>query len=236
MVKKVLAMLGIAGFLATAGIAFAQTSPTTSEGGAASPATASVAPRTQPMVLEVSPRGRALLRGTVDSVSADSLTVKSWGGSWTINVSSASKVLPNGAALSSFQQGDFVGVEGTVSQDSSLTIDATLVRDWTERKAVHQEIRQNIRSVHQEMRSGTPRIVEGTVSNLDASAETFTLTAGNGTGYSVSLASNAKTLQRNWTTLAFSAVQNGDTVRVWGPVASTTISASIFRDVSIPRQ
>lgn len=235
MMKKVVAMLGIAGFLATAGVAFAQTSATT-ESGTTSSTAMSVASRTQPMVLEVNPRGRVLLRGTVDSVSAGSLTVKSWGGSWTVNVSSASKVLPNGTALSSFQQGDFVGVEGTVSQDASLTIDAALVRDWTERKAVHQEIRQNIQSVHQEMRSGTPRVVEGTVSNLDTSAETFTLTAGNGTDYSVSLTSSAKMLQRNWTTLDFSTVQNGDTVRVWGPVASTTISASIFRDISTPRR
>lgn len=223
MTKKMLAVLGMAGFLATAGVALAQTTATTAE------------PRTQPMVLEIGAAGRVLLRGTVESASADSLTVKSWGGSWTITVPANAEVLPRGTAVSGFQQGDFVGVSGVMNQNASFTIDAKIVRDWTARITARQGITQNIHAVREVMRSGTPRVVEGTLSNLDATAETFTLTAGSGTNYSVSLVSGAKTLQRNWATLDFSTVQNGDKVRVWGPVASSTISASVFRDVSIPR-
>lgn len=232
--RKILAVSGIIGFLATAGVAFAQTTATVG-GSVGQSTTTTVASKPQPMVLEINPRGKVLLRGTVEAVSANSLTVTGWGGSWTINVPVSAKIVPNGMALSSFQQGDFVGVEGTVSQDASFTVDATLVRDWTARKAVHQEIRQNIQSVRAVQRSETPRITEGTISALDTSAETFTLTAKSGTSYSVSLTSSAKILQKNWVTLDLSKVQDGDMVRVWGPVASSTVAASVLRDLSVPR-
>lgn len=228
MTKKIALALGALGLFSLAGIAFAQTTSTTVT-GTTPPVTANP---TEPMVLQVGQRGRVLLRGTIDSVSTASITVKSWGGDWTINVSPSTQILPQGASLSSFQQGDFVGVEGTVDQSANFTVDATLVRDWTARQVLNQEKRQNVQSVREAMQ-GAPRIVQGTVSNL--SGEDFTLTTAGNTAYSVSLTSTAKILQRNWLTLDFSQVQNGDTVRVWGPVASSTISASIFRDVSIPR-
>ncbi len=221
-------VLGIAGFLATAGMALAQTGD-----GSTVRTTAAIAQPTQQMILEVGPRGKVLLRGTIESVSATSLTVKSWGGSWIVNVPTTAEVLPKGSPLSSFQSGDFVGVQGTVSQTSSWTVDATLVRDWTVRKVVRQEIKQNVQAVREEMKAGMPRNLEGTISNLDTSAKTFTLSANGGVSYSVSLTSGAQILQKNWLTLDFSKVQNGDMVRVWGPVASSTMSASIFRDLSI---
>ncbi|MDE1925190.1 MAG: hypothetical protein KGH79_03345 [Patescibacteria group bacterium] len=219
------AVLGILGLLAAGGVAFAQTTSTATNTAVSAPI--------QQMVLQVGQNGKVLLRGTVDSVTATSITVKSWGGDWTINVPASAQVMPQGAALSSFQTGDFVGVQGTVNSSASWTVDATLVRDWTERQAMNQQIKTNVQSVRQEMQSGTPRTIQGTVSGL--SGESFTLTAQNGTVYSVSVASGAKILQKNWLTLDFTQVQNGDTVRVWGPVASSTISASIFRDISIPR-
>ncbi len=233
MTRKILAVLGIVGFFVAAGVASAQTAAT---GSAAAPSATTSGAGKEPMLLEVGASGRVLLRGTVESASADTLTVKSWGGSWTVNVPIGAEVLPKGAALSSFQQGDFVGVLGAVNQNASLTVDARIVRDWTARRVIRQEITQNIRAVRQTMRSGTPRIVAGTLSNLDASAETFTLTVPSGASYSVSLVSGAKTLQKNWTTLDFgTTVRNGDMVRVWGPVASSTVSASVFRDLSVPR-
>ncbi len=219
--KNVLAVLGIAGLLASSGVAFARTTG------------APTAAATQPMVLNVNRDGRVLLRGMVDAVSSGSVTVKGWGGVWTVNVGSSAKVLPQGAALTSFRTGDFVGVEGTVDQNAAWTVDATLVRDWTARRALNQEVKTNVQAVRQEMRAGTPRNVEGALSNLDTAGQAFTLTTGDGTAYSVTLASGAKVLAGNWTTLDFGKVNNGDTVRVWGPVASSTITASVFRDVSV---
>lgn len=223
MTKKIVVALGIAGFLASAGIAFAQTTtPTT---------TTPVS--TQKMLLQVGPAGKVLLRGTVSSVSADSVTIKSWGGDWTVNVSATAHVLPQGAAISSFQTGDFVGAQGTVDESANWTITASLIRDWTARQALHQEIKTNMQSMHQTMMESRPRILQGTVSNLDTTAQTFTLTNAGGTAYSVSLASGAKILGKNFVTIDLSKVSDGDTVRVYGTVASSTVSASIFRDVSV---
>lgn len=225
--KKIVAVLGIVGLLAVTGVAFAENASTTTSGSGQ----AVVTPR-QPMVLQVGPGGKVLLRGTVNSVSTNSLNVKSWGGDWTVNVLASAELMPQGIALSAVKQGDFVGVQGTVDQSASWTVSASLVRDWTERQALNQEIRQNVQTVR-DILSGVPRNVEGTLSAL--SDKSFTLTTKGGTSFSVTLASGAQILQRNWLTLDFGQVQNGDMVRVWGPVASSTISASIFRDLSIPR-
>lgn len=222
MSKKVAVLLGAVGFLASASMAFAQTATT------AAPATNAV----QPMVLEISPVGNVLIRGTVSSVSANALTIKSWGGDWTINVPASASVLPQGTALSSFAAGDFVGVQGTVNSSGNWTVDATLVRDWTARTALTQEEKTNAQSVHAAMDSG-PRTVQGTLSDLDATGQTFTLTNASGTAFSVSLSSGAKILAKNWATLDLSKATNGDTVRVYGDVASTTITASVFRDVTV---
>ena len=223
MSKKVMATLGIIGFLASVGVAFAQTTTTTTT----APTTSS-----QPMVLQVNKNGNVLLRGTVSSVSSSSVTVKSWGGDWIINVSSSAKVLPQGAAVSSFQTGDFVGVQGTVDSSASWTINATLIRDWAARHALSQQIKANVQSVNTAMTSG-PRIIQGKLSSLDATAQTFTLTNAGGTVYSVSLASGAKILGKNFATIDLSKVSEGDTVRVYGTVASSAIDASVFRDVSV---
>ena len=223
MSKNIMAALGIVGFLASAGVAFAQT-PT---------ATATVSPKaSSQMVLQVGPNGKVLLRGTVSSASSGSVTVKSWGGDWTVTVPSSASVLPQGEALSSFKAGDFVGVQGAIDPSASWTVNATLIRDWTARTEATQQIKANVQAVRQTMTSG-PRTIQGTISNLDAAAQTFTLTNAAGTAYSVSLASGAKILAKNWATLDFSKVSNGDTVRAYGTVASSSISASIFRDVSV---
>ena len=215
-----LAVLGVVGFLASAGIAFAQTTAT------------SFTATARPTVLQVNRNGGVLMRGVVTSVATDSVVVKSWGGDWTVNVPSSAKVMPQGVSVSSFQVGDFVGVLGTVESNTSLTVDATLVRDWSARQALTQQTRTNVQTVRQ-MESARPRVVEGTLSSLDATAQTFTLTNTKGTAYAVSLSSGAKILARNWATLDLSKASNGDTVRVYGTVSGSTISALVFRDVSV---
>ncbi len=212
--------VGIIGFLASAGIAFAQTT----NSGTATPS--------HPMILQVRSGGGVLMRGTISAVSSGSLTVQSWGGPWTVNVSSGTKVLPSGAALTDFKTGDFVGVLGTIDASANWTINATLVRDWTARQALNQEIRSNVQSVRQTM-SSVPRVVQGKLSNLDTTTEAFTLTNAAGTAYTVTLNSDAKILGRNWATVTLSQATNGDRVRVFGTVSSTTIAASVFRDISV---
>ena len=185
-----------------------------------------------PMVLHVGVNGNVLLRGTVSSVSAGWLTVKSWGGDWTVNVPSSAQVFPSGTALTSFQQGDFVGVIGSIDSSAGFTVDATIVRDWTARTAMKQQIQANVQQARTLM-SNRPRVTQGTLSNFDAANATFTLTTAAGTAYSVTLNSGAETIGRNWATISLSQANNGDTVRVYGTVSSSTIAASVFRDVSV---
>lgn len=171
-----------------------------------------LAPRRQPMALNVSAAGKVLLRGTIDSISGGTMAVKSWGGSWTVTTSSATNLMPND--MSQFKQGDFVGVSGTVSQTESFTVDAAIVRDWSAPKPV-------------------VKTLQGTASNVSASANTFTLTAADGAAYTVNLNSDARILNKKFMAAAFSNVKNGDTVRVYGSVNGSIVTASIVRDIAL---
>lgn len=82
-----------------------------------------------PVVVEVDNSGRILMRGIVTETNADTLTLKSWGGTWTIRVGAGSTIIPGN--LAAITVGSFVGVDGQVAGDQALTIDATVVRDWT---------------------------------------------------------------------------------------------------------
>lgn len=222
--KKALAGTGIAiGLLVAATlIASAQTATTT---------TATTPPASQPMVLQVNKDGKALLRGTIASLGSGTLTVNGWGGTWTVNVGSSVQVLPASAGgLSGFKTGDYVGVQGTVSQSASWTVDATLVRDWTERQAVSQEVKQNVQEANQIRNTNRPRDYVGTASNVGSSS--FTLTASSGTAYTVNVAANAEVVGKGWKSIAFSSIQTSDNVRVYGVNASGTIAAQIVRDIS----
>lgn len=232
MMKKLFAGVGLAAAgaaLASALIAGAQTTQT---GQTATPGTAPV--QQQQMVLQVGRDGRALLRGTIASAASGVLTVNSWGGAWTVNVSSATQVLPavSGNDVTQFKAGDYVGVQGTVSQSANWTITAAIVHDWTYRQAVDQQRRQNVQSARETIQGSTPRNFEGTASNVSGSS--FTLAGANGASFTVNVASGAEVVNRNWLNISVASIQSGDNVRVWGLNASGTIAAQIVRDVSIP--
>ncbi len=212
-----------AGFMANAQTSTSTTSTTTA-----------MPPVSQKFVLQIGPKGETLLRGTIDSVASGVLTVKSWGGVWTINVPSSSEVLPVAAGkdLTQFKVGDFVGISGIASQSAGWTIDAKVVRDWNYRQEVNQERKQNLNEAHQTIKNGTPRNFVGTAG--DVSTSSLTLTESNGTAYTINVASNAEIVNRNWVKIQLSGINSGDTVRVWGVNASGTVSAQIVRDVTLP--
>ncbi len=217
----------VAALLATALVAGAQTTN--------APATATTPPTpAEQMLLQVGTAGKVLMRGTIASEAPGVLTVTSWGGTWTVNVGASAQVLPVAAGndLSQFKTGDFVGVQGTVSQSDNWTIAATLVRDRTYRQVVNQERKQNVQSARTTIQSGTPRNYVGTASGVSGSS--FSLAGTNGTTYTVNVATGAEVVNRNWLTLQLSSIQNGDNVRIWGVNASGTITAQIVRDTSLP--
>ena len=182
----------------------------------------------QPMIVNIGPRGNVLLRGTVSAVGSNTLTVKSWGGDWVVNISSATKLAP-GSDMSQFKVGDFVGLHGVVNQNAAWTIDATLVRNWTVRKAV-TEIRKEIKTI-------AAKNWQGVVSNVNTDAKSFTLTIDgkgvDGVSYAVTITSDAKVVNQNCTSISFGDIKNGDKIRVWGPAVDTTITASVVRNISI---
>ncbi len=210
-----------AGFMANA-----QTSTSTTS-------TASAPSVSQKFVLQIGPKGEALLRGTIASVASGVLTVNSWGGVWTVNVPSSAEVVPAavGKDVTKFGVGDFVGVSGIASQSAAWTIDAKVVRDWTYKKEVSQETKQNIDNARQTIKNGTPRNFVGVASNISTSSLTLT---ENGTAYTVNTASNVEIVNRNWVKIQLSGINSGDTVRVWGVNTSGTISAQIIRDITLP--
>ncbi len=85
------------------------------------------------VVLTVASNGDTVLRGVVTAVSNNTLSVKTWGGVWTIDLSK----LPSG-----FQQtdaakivvGDFVGVHGIMDQTTQIIV-AKVARVWDPSKA-----------------------------------------------------------------------------------------------------
>ncbi len=226
--RKLITIAGVAvgaAILASALVASAET---------ATPTTASSVPsRPQPMILQVNGNGKVLLRGTIASISSGVLTVNGWGGVWTVDVGSSAEVLPAAAGndLSEFKTGDYVGVQGTVSQAAPWTIDATIVRDWTYRSAVNAQGKQNAQEARQIMNANRPRDYVGVASSVNGTS--FTLTV-QGTAYTVNVASGAEIVNKNWVTMPLSSIQSNDNVRVWGVASSSAITAQIVRDVSIP--
>lgn len=222
-------VIAISALVASAAFVFAEI-----PSGSIPPVTSSSPQPKQSMVLQVGPEGRTLLRGTITTVNAGSLGVKSWGGDWTVKVSATTEIVPEAAGhdLTKFKVGDYVGVQGLMNQTQAWTVDAKLVRDWTYRHEVREEKKQNIQAIHQTMKNETPRNYQGTASNVSGS--TFTLTVEK-IVYAVSVASNAKVLNRNFLTASLADIKNGDTVRVWGLRTNTAIMAEIVRDISLPR-
>ena len=84
-----------------------------------------------PMILNIGPYGNVLIRGiVVGAPGVDSIKVKSWGGVWEVKVSTATKLVSVNKVIADFQDGDFVGVLGTISSDGSFIVDASIVREW----------------------------------------------------------------------------------------------------------
>jgi hypothetical protein len=147
----------------------------------------------QNMMVSVNPAGRATIQGKVTAISSSSVSIASWGGTWTVNFSGNVKAkygqkLP----LSSIKVGDVVTASGKISNNGGLTIDAVSIRD----------VNLNVK----------PSSLKGVISNLNAEAHSFTLTLSNGTTV------NATLPLELWSKLMGSSttISNGATVNLNG--------------------
>lgn len=113
---------------------YATSSPTTAPFIAAEPSSAPM-----PMVVRISDDGNALIRGIVRTLGPTSLTLATWGGTWTINTTAMTRVNAGGTMINSSQAltnitpGDFIGAYGVVSPTKTQTVNAANLRDWTKR-------------------------------------------------------------------------------------------------------
>lgn len=207
--------------------------------------------------LEIGPKGRVLLRGNLESVSGSVLKVRSWGGVWTVNVPTGAEVIPKvlgtNADITKFAAGDYIGIQGTIATNADFTIDAKIVRDWTSRKdlekrakEIEKEIRDKIKKEKEDIEDklkeakkkaeealrNIARIWEGTAG--DASGSSFAFTS-DGKSFTVNTASTTKIVNRNWLPITLGDIRSGDAIRIYGALASSTITAEVVRDTSIPR-
>ena len=224
-VVTVATILAVGSILAFATFAGAQTTGTTT---------------TQNTVVSINKDGKALVRGTIAAIANGTITVKSWGGDWTVLVGAGTQILPveTGSDITGFQVGDYVGAQGTIDQSANWTVDATLVRDWTYKATIAAEKKQNQKSASQTIKANTPKNYVGTATGVSAAGDgTFTLTvqgATTTTAFAVNVASDAEVVNRNWLPIAVENITDGDNVRVWGMNTNGTIAAQIVRDATIP--
>lgn len=165
---------------------------------------------TPQMAVTINKNGKVTLTGTIASISGNTLSVASWGGQWSVDATSAKIVRRYGgtSSLSEFQNGDQVAVQGTAAQ-SGWTITAT-----------------NIRNNSIQTRNAS---FSGTISNFNASNQTFTLgtTARGNVTISVS---GSTTILLGGKQAAFSSLANSPRATVsgiWGRNQSTVIASKI---------
>jgi hypothetical protein len=86
------------------------------------------------MMVNINASGHAQLSGTIAAVQSNSITVNSWGGVWTANITSDTKLtrrFGGNATISEFAAGDLVMVMGMAHDGSSWTIDAKKIQDMS---------------------------------------------------------------------------------------------------------
>lgn len=203
-----------------------------------------------PMVVDIDSSGTALVRGVVMSSSANMVTLQSWGGLWIIRSTGTATVIPAGATvgdLSQIRVGDFIGVDGTLATDQLYTIDANLVRDWTTNPYVATSAAAESTGGTTGAATGTDEMSSGTSSaGTTASSalytgvassigtDSFTLTADDGTAYTVATDADTLIWDQTGNTIPFSSIQSGDSIRLNGTLDSAgTIKATVVRDTSV---
>lgn len=149
--------------------------------------------------LSINSAGAVHMTGTVSVVSGATLSVTSWGGTWQVNAGTLS--------LANIQVGDTVRVEGTVS--SGVNITAKQIKEIPAQPAKPSKIK-----------------VDGTISNLNATAGTFTLSTSTMGNTNVTTNSSTKVFL-NGDISALANLSNGLMVTVGGSFDATanTITA-----------
>lgn len=101
-------------------------------------------PKLQMMqMISIEPNGHAVVRGSLVSAAATSITVKAWGVNFTVDTSKA-KIFRVATTTSPFIAGDFIDVSGRMDAANTGTVIAGNVRDVTAEQR-SRELRKNER-------------------------------------------------------------------------------------------
>lgn len=187
--------------------------------------------------------GTILIRGTVESAGANALTIGTWGGTWTIDTSVTTDLIPSVSTIGSVSNipvGDYVGIAGTVSETSPLTVDATIVHDWTQTDDIMAPSIPMTTAVTTTTATATSTSVAvttpaqtytGTVNSTGGT--TLTIIGSGGTTYTVDTNSTTDFTRMNNNGTNLAGFEPGDTVTVTGTLGSNnTISATNVQDTS----
>lgn len=161
------------------------------------------------------------LSGTVMSVASTSLTVKRANGQvWTVNIASSTPVtnrLWQRIPLSQVQVGNSVRAAGA-ADTATLTFTPSFLHDLSIPGAVEDKI-----------------TLQGTVTSVASSTNSFMLKLENGQVWTVNVASTTRLVNKVWQPIAFSNIAVGNTVRVFGTGNTSTLvfDPAIVRDVSL---
>jgi hypothetical protein len=189
-------------------------------------ATPNVTAGIPPVEIDIDSNGSTLIRGTVQSVGTNSVVINSWIGPWTIQTSSATTMIPVGTSngdTSNIAVGDFVGALGTVNQNQSLTVVATVVHDWT-------KTNPGISTATTSTLPTGQNLYTGTVSSIGQN--TFVLSGSDGNSYTVNVDSNTAIWNTARSVVSFGSINSGDSIRIDGTLSGSTITASVVRDTS----
>ena len=139
-----------------------------------------------PMNLAINGGGQVALSGTVSAVSANTISVNSWLGTWTVN-----------ATTTGIAVGDSVKVAGTLG--TGMTVNTAVVKNASVAK----------------------KALTGTISNLNATAGTFTLATEHSGNVTVQTNTNTQ-ISVNGAASTFANLTAGSKATVSGSFNATT--------------
>jgi hypothetical protein len=189
------------------------------------------------MKLQVALSGKAHVTGKVESVTGDSFKVSTWGGQWTIKTSTSTKYSSKGS-LSLIKVGDYVQVQGKVSNTEAMTLEAQHINN----KSFKKEVKNN-KNVLKFLKRGdddrkghhassTDALKLATVQTVSTSSNSLSVKLQNGLTYLVNTSGATKFFNRALNPITFSDIKAGHNIAAYGTsTSSTTLDAAIIHDL-----
>lgn len=188
-----------------------------------------------PMVIEADDAGNVVMRGEVTAINGSSMSVESWGGTWTVRTNGESSVVPVGNGngdLSGISVGDFVGVDGVFATDQDMTVDASFVRNWTTDPVVGAFDASAMVTTDMTIDSdaGSMIMYSGTVDEVDDSS--FTFTDDFNSTYAVFVGGEVGVVNNDDEVRSFDDIDAGDQVELDGTAIGDFVTTSLVRITS----